>query len=154
MPTHPIKCPDCGDSAGYWQVQCRCGHFLGFPNRREADGERAELEKRHSAALTDSQRRGLEPLLAKLEALADQSWPVIAMSFAACDDIMRSGKYRNYDQRIASGERDPASAQDHSDRKMVGARLFPMYITTFTTPPCHPTAVDFQATARLRYDGT
>ncbi len=49
------------------------------------------------------------------------------MSFAACDDILRPGKYRNYHQRIDSGERGPADASDHSDRDMVGARLYPMY---------------------------
>jgi hypothetical protein len=49
------------------------------------------------------------------------------MPFAVCDDILRSGKYRNYDQRIESGEREPAGAVDHGDREIVGGRLFPAY---------------------------
>jgi hypothetical protein len=120
--------PECGEVVEYWQVHCRCGHFLDFPNFRAATAERDALVKRCDAARDDSQMRRVGPaLLAKLESLAEQSRPVIAMSFAACDDILRSDKYRNYDQRTSSGERFPASAQDHADRAMVGARLFPTY---------------------------
>jgi hypothetical protein len=49
------------------------------------------------------------------------------MDFAACDDILRSDKYRNYGQRVESHERQPAGAQNHADRGIVGERLFPMY---------------------------
>jgi hypothetical protein len=98
-----------------------------FPNHRAAAIERDELSKRYEAARNDPETRKVAPLLAKLESLAERSRPVIAMSFAACDDILRSDKYRNYDQRTGSGEREPANAQDHADRAMVGARLFPMY---------------------------
>ena len=49
------------------------------------------------------------------------------MSFAACDDILRPGKYRNYDQRVDSGERDPAEEQNHASREMVGERIYPAY---------------------------
>jgi hypothetical protein len=81
------------------------------------------LVRRSNDAHATSTRRGTTQLLGKVEALAEQSLPVIAMSFAACDDILRPGKYCNYDQR----KRDPAEAQHHADREMVGARLFPMY---------------------------
>ncbi len=127
MPAHPSNCPDCGEAIEYWRVQCRCGHFVGFPNYRDVAAERAELTKRHTAAQDDCKTRGVAHLLTKLEALAELSRPVIAMSFSACDDILRPGKYRNYHQRIDSGERDPSSAEDHADRDMVGARLFPAY---------------------------
>src|SRR5207253_874190 len=86
-----------------------------------------ELAKRYDAVRQDATLRGVAHLLVKLEALAEQSRPVIAMSFAACDDILRPGKYRNYEQRIGSGEREPAGQPDHADREMVGERLFPMY---------------------------
>jgi hypothetical protein len=66
-------------------------------------------------------------MLAQLEQLAERSQPVINMSFAACDDILRSGKYRNYDQRIESAERDPAGPTEHGDRELVGQRLYPNY---------------------------
>jgi hypothetical protein len=49
------------------------------------------------------------------------------MAFTACDDLLRPGKYRNYDQRVESGERDPAIASDHADREKVGATLFKTY---------------------------
>lgn len=127
MPPHSSNCPDCGEAVQYWQVHCRCGNFVGFPNYRAAAAERDELLKRYDAASRDADARRVAPLLAKLEAPAEQSRPVISMSFAACDDILRADKYRNYDQRIDSAEREPASAQDHADRDMVGARLFPMY---------------------------
>jgi hypothetical protein len=65
--------------------------------------------------------------LAKLEILAEKSQPVIVMSFGACDNILRSDKYRNYDKRVESGERNPAEARDHADRQIVAARLFPVY---------------------------
>jgi hypothetical protein len=127
MTAHLTNCPDCHEPVEYWQVNCRCGQFLGFPNYRAAAAEHGDLLRRSDAAHAASTRRGTAPLLGKLEVLAAQSLPVIAMSFAACDDILRPGKYRNYDQRIGSGERTPAAAQDHADREMVGARLFPMY---------------------------
>jgi len=127
MPAHSSNCPDCGQVVEYWRVQCRCGHFVGFPNYRDVAAERAELTKRHTAAQDDCKKRRVASLLTKLEDLAEQSRPVIAMSFSACDDILRPGKYRNYHQRIDSGERDPSGAADHADREMVGARLFPTY---------------------------
>ncbi|MCI0465425.1 MAG: hypothetical protein L0Y57_00195 [Beijerinckiaceae bacterium] len=85
------------------------------------------MDKRYVLVRNDAMQRSIGPLLTKLEALAEQSRPVINMSFAACDDILRSDKYRNYDQRVRSGEREPAEAQRHADRSMVGGRLFPMY---------------------------
>jgi hypothetical protein len=129
MAAHSPKCPnpDCGEPVHYWAVHCRCGHFLGFPNRRAAETERDELDKRYVHVRNDAVRRSIGPLLNKLEALAEQSRPVINMSFAACDDIIRPDKYRTYDQRVRSGERDPAESQHHSDRSKVGDVLFPVY---------------------------
>jgi hypothetical protein len=130
MPPHFSDCPNkpkCSAAAQYWQVHCRCGEFLGFPNYRAATAEREELVKRYEVARDDCETRRVAPSLAKLDALVERSRPVIAMSFATCDDILRSGKYRNYDLRTATGERDPASQQNHADRAMVGAKLFPMY---------------------------
>ena len=130
MPPHSSDCPnklECSAAAQYWQVHCRCGEFLGFPNYRAATAEREELVKRDKAARDDCESRGVAPSLTKVDALAEQSRPVIAMSFATCDDILRSNKYRNYDLRTATGERNPANPQNHADRAMVGAKLFPMY---------------------------
>jgi hypothetical protein len=127
MATHSIDCPDCHKPVAYWRVHCRCGCFLGYPNRRQAEAERADLLRRYDLARSDATARRVLPLQEKLEQLADQSLPVINMSFAACDDILRPGKYRNYDQRVKSGERDSASAVNHGDRGMVGERLFPAY---------------------------
>ncbi len=127
MPGHPENCPHCGEVVEHWQVHCRCEEFIGFPNYRAAAAEYDELEKRALAARADATTRGLIPLLAKLEALAEKCRPVIVMDFSVCDDILRSDKYRNYDQRVESGERDPAKATDHADRQMAGARLFPRY---------------------------
>ena len=49
------------------------------------------------------------------------------MPYAVADDLLRSGKYRNYHQRVESGERNPAAPDNASRREMVGARLFPSY---------------------------
>jgi len=83
--------------------------------------------KRATAARDGARSRGLAPLLAKLEAIAEQSRPVTAMDFGVCDDILRSKKYGNYDRRVESGEREPAKELDHSDRQTVGGRSFAMY---------------------------
>jgi hypothetical protein len=66
-------------------------------------------------------------MMAELEQLAGRSLPVINMPFAVCDDMLRSGKYRNYDQRVDNGDREPAGAVDHGDRELVGQRLYPNY---------------------------
>jgi hypothetical protein len=127
MATISLKCPDCQKPVDYWRVQCRCGYFIGFPNWRAAYEERSQLGSRYTDATQDAANRNFSPLLTKLEALAGDARPVIAMPFAACDDILRSGKYRNYDQRVSSGERAPAASVNHSDREMVGEKLYPMY---------------------------
>lgn len=144
MPPHFSDCPNkCSEAAQYWQVHCRCGDFLGFPDYRAATAEREELVKRYEAARDASKKRGLSSSLAKLDALVEQSRPVIAMSFAACDDMLRSDKYRNYESRTASGERDPASAENHADRAMVGAKLFPMYHQHIHYASLSPTRMDY-----------
>ena len=126
--TEPIECPDCKTPNDYWRAHCRrCGWLLGFPNRRAAEAERPELVARYYTACKNADSHNTLKLLEKAEALAEASRPVIAMSFAACDDLLRPGKYRNYDQRVGSGEREPARAADHSNREMVGQRLYPMY---------------------------
>jgi hypothetical protein len=80
------------EPVNYWTVNCRCGCFLGFPNRRAAEAERDELTKRYEIARQDVSARNVVSLLAKLETLAEQSRPAIASSFEACDDILRSRK--------------------------------------------------------------
>jgi hypothetical protein len=85
--------PHCGVVVEDWQAYCRNGDLVGFPNYRAADAERPELEKRARAAREDAQKRGITSLLAKLEALAERSRPLIAMGFSICDDILRSDKY-------------------------------------------------------------
>ncbi len=85
------------------------------------------MAKRYSHARDDARQRNVVPLLDKIETVAEGSQPVINMSFAACDDILRPAKYKNYHQAVVSWDRDPAEAQHHADRSMVGDRLFPMY---------------------------
>jgi hypothetical protein len=125
---HSPDCPVCGRAPQYWEVTCsRCSNFLGFPNRRAAEGERVELSRRYDAARAEAVTRGLSSLVETLEAVAHHSLPVISMGFEVCDDILRPDKYRNYHQRVDSGERNPAAAENHADREIVGARLFPNY---------------------------
>lgn len=128
--TPSLECPNpiCRAPITYSAVACdRCGTFIGFPNYRAAEAERPELDARYTAAQIDANNRLVTKLLNKLQSLAENSRPVICMSFAACDDILRPGKYRNYHQRVDSGERGPADATLHADRSMVGERLFPNY---------------------------
>ena len=127
MSTQPETCPACKRPIDYWRVRCRCGLFVGFPNHRAVSAERDELDRRYKDAKAGCQAMGLEHLLTELEQLAEQSRPVISMSFEACDDILRSGKYHNYSRRVDSGERTLADATNHSDRETVGARLFAGY---------------------------
>ncbi len=85
------------------------------------------MTERYKTMRAASFGTGVEKLLDQLEDLITNSRPVIIMSFAAVDDIMRPGKYRNYQQRVLSHERDPASPQNHADREMVGQRLYPSF---------------------------
>ena len=57
--------------------------------------------------------------------LVAKARPTINMPVAVCDDILRSDKYRTYDQRVDNFERVPASEKNHADRLSVGTRLFP-----------------------------
>ena len=59
MPALCINCPDCGEPVDYWAVNCRCGHFLGWPNRRAAEAERDELAKRYALARNDASQRNI-----------------------------------------------------------------------------------------------
>ena len=111
MAGHSASCPGCGAAVDYWRAHCRrCGHFIGYPNRRAAEAERTKLWEAYGIARDDADRRGVRPLLDKLEALAARSPPVIGMDFKACDDVLRSGKYRNFisGSRAASGTRLPS----------------------------------------------
>lgn len=121
------NCPECGSAVAYWQVNCRCGRFLSFPNFRAALAERSALSARYGKAIEESGARGTAKQIQRLEEIAEQSNPVITMPFPACDDILRSGKYRNYHQRIFSSERHPATRENHADRSMVGEHLFPTF---------------------------
>ena len=71
--------------------------------------------------------RNVDTLLDSLEAVAERSQPVIAMSFEACDGAFRSKKYLNYSQSVGANLRGPARPVDHADRASVGARLFASY---------------------------
>jgi hypothetical protein len=123
----PDKCPDCHEPIPYFASHCRCGTFIGFPNRRAAEAEHAELAQRSADAITDATRRGASALLAELNRQVEQSLPVIAMYFEACDDILRDRKYLNYHKQVEFGMRPPATIVNHGDRAMVGERLFPNY---------------------------
>ena len=127
MSTQPVTCAECREVIEHWQSQCRCGVLIGFPNFRSANDERDELANRYQDARDDCLKRGVEPLMSRFEALVEQSRPVIAMAYAVADDLLRPGKYRNYHQRILSGERNPANLENAAHREMVGAKLFPGY---------------------------
>jgi len=125
MSSDKFTCPDCGHENDYSEVRCRCTRFLGFPNRRIAEEQAADLDIRYSSAVTQAAARGVAPLLIELERLAMTSTPVICLSVEAADDITRAGKYRNYHTLVDQGQRDIASRIDDSDRTMVGSRLYP-----------------------------
>ena len=82
---------------------------------------------RYANACDDLHRRSAAAQLEELELLANSSLPVISMSFEACDDILRSGKYHNYQERMAAGIRVPATPSDHANRQMVGEKLYPSF---------------------------
>ena len=83
--------------------------------------------ERYRQARSDGATRKVTTTLDSLEAVAERSKPVIAMSFEACDGVFRSKKYINYSQSISVNLRGPARSVDHSDRASVGARLFASY---------------------------
>lgn len=123
-----MNCPNCNHVVQYWLASCeRCGTFAGFPNRRAAENDRPELLRRLGEAEAGALAKGTAHFRANMDALADKSLPVIAMPIAVCDDLLRGDKYRNYSQRITSGERNLASEIDHADREMVGGKLYPGY---------------------------
>jgi hypothetical protein len=127
MSPREVICPDCSQTNGYWAVQCRCGCFLGFPNRRAAAEEAAELDKRYNDAVISAGARSVAHHVLELEKLAQDAQPVICMSLEIADDLMRSAKYRNYHHLVDQGVRDPAEKGDDAVRTMVGTRLFPAY---------------------------
>ena len=89
--------------------------------------------ERYRQARNDCEMRNVDTLLDSLEAVAERSQPVIAMSFEACDGVFRSKKYLNYSQSVSANLRGPARPVDHADRASVGARLFASYRNLSTT---------------------
>ena len=120
-------CPTCGSLIDPSDVMCRNSHFVGYPNHRAALAERDALVERYQTARSDCEARGVGTLLDRLEKIAEESRPLIAMSFEACDSVFRSKKYLNYSQLVSANLRSPASPVDHADRVSVGARLFASY---------------------------
>lgn len=129
MCSEKVTCPDpdCRFENEYSVANCRCGRFLGFPNRRAAEEQATELDSRYAAAIVDATARGLDTLVGELERLLDRSVPVICMSIEAADDVTRARKYRNYHNLVDQGHRGIASRIDESDRTMIGSKLFPGY---------------------------
>ena len=120
-------CPTCRCPIDSSDVLCRNSHFVGYPNHRAALAERDALMERYRQARNDCAMRNVDTLLDSLEAVAERSQPVIAMSFEACDGVFRSKKYLNYSQSVGANLRGPARPVDHADRASVGARLFASY---------------------------
>jgi hypothetical protein len=121
-------CSSCGEPiTDYSASQCRCGHFLGWPNFRKADSERADLTQRYQAATGDLAARNLSNLQIELERIARDSYPVISMTCEACDDLLRGEKYQNYHLQIEVGRRLIASEVNHGDRLLVNERIYPGY---------------------------
>ena len=122
-----MKCVDCGETVEYWQSHCKCGTLQGYPNRRKANEERTQLEQRYRSVQADAVKRGVDHHESKVHDIASRSRPVIAMGLDACDDILRSNKYHNYQQRVAFRQRSPATWDNHADREMVGEKLYPVF---------------------------
>ena len=125
MISEKVICPVCHIESDYSAAYCRCGQFLGFPNRRDAENQKTDLDDRYTAAMTRAASRGVDTLLRDVERLAYASTPVICMSIEAADNITRDGKYRNYHNLVDHEDRKIAKKNDHSDRIMVGEKLFP-----------------------------
>ena len=121
------ECPKCGAATQPSDVYCRQNHFLGYPNRREAERERGRLLERYECVRTACNRKHLKRLLKRLMRLAKNAAPAIAMPFEVCDAVFRSRKYLNYYQSIHARQRSPAGPVHHADREKVSAQLFPAY---------------------------
>ena len=120
-------CPACSRAVDTAAVYCRCTHFLDFPNVRAASAERDALLESYREARQDCRNRGVEDVLDRLESIAKDSQPAITMSYEACDGLLRSKKYQNYNQRLEAGLRGLAAPVDHADRESVAVRLYPGY---------------------------
>ena len=116
LKTTMTDCPDCGNPINPSDVMCRNSHFVGYPNHRVALEERDALLERYETARRDCETRSLDTLLDGLEAIAERSQPLIAMSFEASDSVFRSKKYLNYSQSVNANLRTPARPVDHADR--------------------------------------
>lgn len=118
----------CGEAIQYYEAHCsKCGTFHSFPNVRAAMAERAELDQRYSSAVSAMSSKGTSSLLPLIEILVSKARAVVAMDVTAADNVTRSGKYRNYYQRIRGPERPPAAPDHHAERLMVDARFFPNF---------------------------
>lgn len=125
MGSEKVTCGYCYFKNDYSDSYCRCGRFLGFPNCRDAEKQKSDLDDRYAKAVDRASLRGIDTLLRELEELALRSTPVICMSIDVADNILRSGKYKNYHNLTDHGDRRIAGKNDHSDRSMVGEKLFP-----------------------------
>ena len=120
-------CSACGRSIDTDTVYCRCTNFVGFPNVRAALDEQNALQARYLKARQDCRKRGVANVLNRLETIAGESQPAITMSYEACDGLLRSKKYQNYNLRLEASLRGIAAPVDHADRESVGVRLYPGY---------------------------
>ncbi|WP_299939017.1 hypothetical protein [uncultured Pelagimonas sp.] len=125
MSSEFVICPECGHENDYSVANCRCGRFIGFPNRRDAAEQQAELETRYSKAISSACSRGVDALIDELALLVTNATPVICMSIEAADDITRGAKYKNYHSRVDRGERNLAAKINESARTLAEAKLYP-----------------------------
>lgn len=130
MPVDKVRCqnPDCkAENDGHLAHCYRCAHFIGFPNRRDAEDEQSDLADRYSNAVNICANRSLNDERSILEGLAEDSRPVISMSYEVCDTILRSEKYKSYYILVAENTRHPAISSDHTEREKVDTTIYPRY---------------------------
>ena len=128
--TQPFTCPECHNQASPSLRFCpHCGADMGFPNVRQAQAEKSELEARYHKALTEAEQRGARDAL---ESFADHvnrhSQAVMARPLNMVDALLSNPNQilSTYRQRQGNSQIPEGSKWDIL-RPATEAALFPGY---------------------------
>lgn len=134
-----MKCANCGHPIEFDRTTCRlCSEPVGYPNVRKAEAMRADLDHNFANAVADAERRGVKPLVDKLEALLSLSVATINLHPNVLLSMTLGTDYRSYYKALDAGLRTVAEEIYHRHRNVVDAAIHSGYYQEITYAAVSP----------------
>jgi len=125
-----LTCPNanCREQVDDWLTHCReCGQFIGYPNKRRAQGMRPALEVHFKAARDDAVARGAQRQVEALTACLTNAVATINVPPRIVATMVLDQPYLSYHRALERQLRLKAEDEYHAHRLRVDATIHPGY---------------------------